>query len=221
MGRPLSRTHVSDPFVSKAYEHLSMIAVSTPILDADDNTIGVLLGTLPLDEYLGRQYTKKASPGGGRRLPHVFPVIINDRDQVVIHPENPIFTRFHAGEDPPRPEEYPRVLVEELRGACTQGEGARTHLDPILQEYQVVGLCQIDVPTSTKPWLAIIQTSKMDLVRPLRDVQEGLQELRWTASMMLGLGVVLILVAITARRLKASTLATAARMGAVTPGVES
>src|SRR5262249_15246187 len=89
---PIRTTHVSEPYVSRSKDAPQMIAVSAPVWRpgvGDGAPAGVLVASVPLDDL--RRWVQEVpqldgpSDGLGLRV-----VVINDRDQIVLHPQNPL-----------------------------------------------------------------------------------------------------------------------------------
>ncbi len=93
--RPVPATHISEPFRSTARGNLAMLAVSTPIRAAGE-VVGVLLGTLSLQQLADwvQEVPRSVTP----ELPGDDPahgmnvvVVANERGQLVLHPNNPLY----------------------------------------------------------------------------------------------------------------------------------
>ena len=226
---PIINTHISEPFVSRAYEHMTMISVSAPIKDGQE-TIGVLLGSLPLEEYLGRRYgTTRA--GSVADLPPTYPIVIDHRGMIAIHPLNPIVERFLAGDKNPKPETYDKNLLDVLRARNVSG--STSHCDPILvncpkesgaeTNNQIIGVATFTLngieAADGESWIMIIQTSDERLVAPWRLVRSNLEDVKGTTVLVLVWVSLAVVITLTVSRLRIAKLSRAIRSVSALPAV--
>ncbi|MBW2271872.1 MAG: protein kinase [Deltaproteobacteria bacterium] len=116
--RPLSGLHFSEPFVSQARGNEALVAISTPIRDEAGALAGVLLGTMSLaaiQELVEGAPRAEGSAG-------LVVVVMNDREQLVVHPQNPLFAEGQPA--------LWRPVFDTTRG------GARVATDPLIGEDQ-------------------------------------------------------------------------------------
>jgi len=171
-------THISEPFRSQARGRRAMLAVSTPLRTAAEGgeeeearPAGVLLATLTLQD-LGDWVSK------GRAM---TAVVLNDRDQLVLHPENPL---FDTGE-PARWE--PTRSVRRLAVSPDLMEPIE---DPLQGDTFFVGANEI----APYGW-AVLVLRPVDAVRkPIGGLVEHVAEIRWMVFVLAGVtaGIVLV-----------------------------
>lgn len=90
---PVLTTHISEPFVSRAHGHEELVAVSTPVRDGQGKIIGVVYGSLSLARIKTLvEGAPTDAEGAGLEV-----VVVNDRNQLVVHPKNPLFTTREPG----------------------------------------------------------------------------------------------------------------------------
>jgi serine/threonine protein kinase len=158
-------THISEPYVSRAVERYPMVAVSTPVWHPDGREkhpepIGVLLGTLTLQHFADwLQDVPELPDQRAGESPRIDVVLVNDRSQVVLHPDNPM---RQPGD---KPEVWRDVDVVQ---AVIAGEPnvSSTYRDPILNEDVLVGYA----PVPVHGWGVLVQRSKAAANAPIQRI---------------------------------------------------
>ncbi len=171
---PIRATHISEPYVSRSQEAPEMIAVSTPIWRAGSEggtPSGVLVASVTLADL--RRWVQDVPQLAGPDSPEVDGlglrvVVINDRDQIVLHPENPL-----APGQPPM--KWPGL------GFRPRPFGAERLEDPLDHRLYLAGWTTDD----SDQWIVVVEEAEERARRPLEPLAEHTRQLGW---MTLGVG---------------------------------
>ncbi len=186
---PVESTHISEPYVSSAGRMYPMVAVAVPVWHPEGrerhrDPIGVLLGTLTLQhfaDWLQHVPTLRGRPEDDTQSIDV--VLVNDRYQFVLHPQNPLPER--RGDPVPLWRD-----VEALQQVLGGKEGwSASHHDPILQREFLVGYA----PVPGYRWGVLVQRSKEEARAPVLRIASHVRQFGW-ATVCIVLFVVLFLV---------------------------
>ena len=149
--RPIRRTYVSEPYVSRATDRAVLFSIAAPVWRGEPGAgepLGVLTFGLTL-EHLS-QWIKGARDREGGPTPDMDVVILNERGHVVVHSENPLATGKSS-----EPVVWPGAdaLPESSSGALELG-------DPLLEGGGAYPTGMTRVPTFD--WVVLVRSLEMD-----------------------------------------------------------
>jgi len=160
--------HVSQPFFSRAggIATQDVVAVSTPIRDPARHEVilGVLQASIGLESF--HAWLRNAQFDDG------FPVLINERFQIVQHPD--------PTSRPRKGENGPTYVSNETFGAALRGDGTTNYLDPIDQKEKLAGYAMANMTG----WGALVQHEVSLARQPLNNLKRRMANTGWVVLMV-------------------------------------
>jgi hypothetical protein len=186
--KPIRSMHLSHPFASVGREGKLAVGLSTPVLNGQEEVMGVMLVMLNLHD-LHSWLMEIEIPGG-------FPVLVDDEYHVLLH-ESAKDNLPELGANPKtyRDSNLYRAVFDKAKTRPATG-GADDFTDPVDKEKYLVGYVPIEFKDPTakvnlrKRWGVLVQVNHAKVIEPAVTLKNEM--VHW-GGMMLGVALLLVL----------------------------
>ncbi|VTS08802.1 serine/threonine protein kinase [Tuwongella immobilis] len=172
---PIQSTHISQPYQSQASDGSMLITLSTPIRASEDGPIlGLILSGINLTGFYQWIDSAFRAHGPGNTVRAAFPVVVNDRGQVLKHDR---IRDVRDMDDPQwllRPQDWNQPRTRER---------IPDYQDPLDPEHAyLAGVARFQPAPDDlgyQDWMVIVQTQQETALAPLRELRNTLISAGW------------------------------------------